>query len=69
MSATDRIRLMMDMDGGIVRVDRLLIDIRFIEVKYTGLAMIDPDNGMVMGHGFNPCEEWWWQLQGKQTLR
>ena len=52
VSAADGVRLVVDMLGRIVRVENQLVDIGRAEMKYPGLMMIDPDDGVVM-HSHN----------------
>jgi hypothetical protein len=55
VTAADRIRLVMDMAGWIVGVQNKTVDVIGVEMKYPCLAMIDPDDCMIMcGHASAP---------------
>ena len=49
--AADRIGLVMNVLGGIVGVLHQLLDIGRVEMEYARLAMIDPDDGVMMMTG------------------
>ena len=53
MTAADRICLVVDVLGRMVRMQDELIDIGRIEMKYARLLVVDPDNGMkvMLTHG------------------
>jgi hypothetical protein len=54
--AADRVRLVMDVSGRIVRVKDECFDVGRAEMKYASFTMINPDHGMIVmfGHGIHP---------------
>ena len=56
MPAADRIRLVMDMPGRIVRVQNQCLDVGWAEMKHARFTVIDPDPRMIMmfRHGIGP---------------
>lgn len=51
--APDRICLVMDVSGRIVRVQDECFDLGRTEMKHTGFTVIDPDQGMIVVFGQN----------------
>ena len=52
MAAITRIRLVMDVLIRMVTADRCVIDIRHVELKHLGLAVINPDERVVSGYSW-----------------
>src|SRR5262249_61857972 len=48
MAAADRVRLVVKVTGGIVRMKDKLVGVGGVEMKKAGLAMVDPDHGVEM---------------------
>ena len=51
MPAADGACLVMNMLGRVVRMQHQLLDLGRAEMKYLCLAVIDPDDGVIMAHG------------------
>ena len=54
VSAADRAGLVVDMLGRMIRMQHQLFDLGRVEMENPRLAVIDPDDGVIMAHESDP---------------